>query len=446
MNDISQRWKAIILTVMVAIIPMTYVAASQLQSTYHGIGLLKSATSFASPGDTVVYEIRVYNPSDFDLFNVTVIDDMLGFNATIPVIAMGNTTGVTYTLTRVVQENDTSPLINTVTATAVDAEALIATTSTQARTTIIQRWIDIEKSGPTYAHEGDVVQLTITIENTANATLHDVLVKDEALGFGWQGDLAIDEINRINLTYVIPPDAPDPLTNLVTASAELNGAEIYAEDAWTIDILHPAIDVDKMVEPATVSTGSNATFTIITTNTGDTTLYDVTLVDSLQGTVTPGTVQSPLQPGDYFVWTYNATIDDDIRNTATVSGIDALGRNVSDMDSVGVQVTPHITVNIEPDTLNFRSRGSWITAYLNLTGLYDSHEVAGESLRLWYGDASLPPERWDAHDATLIAKFSRQHLIELLADVLGDVELTVTGEYAGEAFQGHDRIRVINPE
>jgi hypothetical protein len=106
---------------------------------------------------------------------------------------------------------------------------------------------------------------------------------------------------------------------------------------------------------------------------------------------------------------------------------------------------PHVTLNIDPDTLNRRSRGNWVTAYLNLTG-WCGDDVDAESLRLWYDDTSLPPERWDAREALFMAKFSRPHLIELLADVFGEVELTVTGECAGVSFEGYDRIRVIATE
>ena len=75
---------------------LAYVFATQLQTSLHGIGLLKSADSFAYVGDFVEYQIQVYNPSDYDLYSINVTDPMLGLNETIPFLDAGNMSGITY--------------------------------------------------------------------------------------------------------------------------------------------------------------------------------------------------------------------------------------------------------------------------------------------------------------------------------------------------------------
>ncbi|MEM2280693.1 MAG: hypothetical protein QXZ68_01720 [Candidatus Bathyarchaeia archaeon] len=72
---------------VVLIVPMVLVATSlafafsgQLQPRFHGVGVLKSADTYAYVGDLVTYQIKVYNPSDHDLYNINVTDPMLGLN------------------------------------------------------------------------------------------------------------------------------------------------------------------------------------------------------------------------------------------------------------------------------------------------------------------------------------------------------------------------------
>ncbi len=217
---------------------LAFAFATYLQTGFHGIGVLKSADSFAYLGDIVTYQIKVYNPSGYDLHNINISDPMLKLNTTIPFMSAGNLTGVTYTFEKEVLETDPSPLVNTVFVEAVDPDGVHSTASTQAITVIAEHVIDIQKSGPSTAHRGDSVKYIITVNNTQTQNMNDVIVTDELVGFSWQGDLAPAEFNTFNLTYVIPCDVEETLTNTATVSAQMNETTIYAEAAWTTKILH----------------------------------------------------------------------------------------------------------------------------------------------------------------------------------------------------------------
>jgi len=326
-----------------------YVSAPQNAEGFHGIVVLKSADPYAEVGDTVTYHIRVYNPSDFDLHNINVTDNLLDFNATIPFMAEGNETGVTYALTHTILDTDPNPLINTVTVEAIDSEGIYSTASTEAKTTIVKRLIEITKTGPNYAHEEEAVKYTITVTNLAGATLYNVTVSDQLIGFGWKGDLSDGESNVFNLTYVVPAGAADPLTNTVVAHAKLDETIIYAEAMWTIDILHPKIDVEKSVHPNESCRCENVTYTIITTNTGDTELFNITVMDSVFGQPPDGIVPSSLLPEESFTWVFNATIQNCTVNVVNVTAVDILGMKVHDSDKTTVK-----TKGICP-----RSKGYW---------------------------------------------------------------------------------------
>ncbi len=236
-----RKFAVLVVTLSLVAVSFAYVFAGELQSGSHGVGVLKSADGFAYIGDLVTYQIRVYNPSDYELYNVNVTDTMLNFSDTIPFMSVGNTTGVTYSIHREVLETDPNPLINTVSVEAIDSDRAYSSASTQAITIIAERLIDIEKIGPDLAYQGETIKYTIMVNNTADADLVDVVVEDEMLGFSWKGDLNVGESNVFNLSYTVPCDAEDNLTNTVIVWAQLNETTIYAEASWTTEILHPCV-------------------------------------------------------------------------------------------------------------------------------------------------------------------------------------------------------------
>jgi hypothetical protein len=278
---------------------------------------------------------------------------MLEFEETIPFLAAGNTTGVTFELQREVLSTDPNPLVNTVSVEAVDAEGAYSTASTQAVTEIAEKLLKITKTGPEFAHVGDAVTYAIVVENVGESDLANVTVNDEMLGFGWMGDLSVAESNVFNVTYVVPRNASDPLTNVVTAYAEVNETTVYAESECSVDILHPMLTVKKTVEPQEACSEQNVTFTIAVNNTGDAELYNLTLTDSMYGDAPADIIPSMLAPGESFTWSFNATVSGQcFVNKAKATGVDALGKKVCDCDKVNVYVKSPVCP---------RSKGYWKT-------------------------------------------------------------------------------------
>ena len=114
------------------------------------------------------------------------------------------------------------------------------------------------------------------------------------------------------------------------------------------------------------------------------------------------------------------------------------------------------TVDIDPDTLNLKSGGEWITAYIELPEGYNVSDIDVSSVML-NGTISLdldaPTEIGDYDNDTipdLMVKFDRADVISCIYDVLGEtgwrfthVTLEVAGEVAGKIFGGNDTIKVI---
>lgn len=117
------------------------------------------------------------------------------------------------------------------------------------------------------------------------------------------------------------------------------------------------------------------------------------------------------------------------------------------------------TIDIDPDTLNLKSNGRWITCYIELPGGYDVRDIDASTILLEDG---LPPildpkygfvKSEDSyimdHDNDTIlermVKFDRSEVEDMLSP--GTYNLKVTGELVdGTMFEGYsDEIRVIEP-
>jgi hypothetical protein len=117
-------------------------------------------------------------------------------------------------------------------------------------------------------------------------------------------------------------------------------------------------------------------------------------------------------------------------------------------------VTP-TTLDIDPDTLNLRSSGKWITAYVEFPEGYDVADIDISTLLL-NGTVlaeALPTCVGDYDDdgiSDLMAKFDRSELQNFIVGTLGAVTepvwitLTITGSLEdGTEFEGRDTIRVF---
>ncbi|UCE38659.1 MAG: hypothetical protein JSW00_05365 [Thermoplasmata archaeon] len=111
--------------------------------------------------------------------------------------------------------------------------------------------------------------------------------------------------------------------------------------------------------------------------------------------------------------------------------------------AVGFLSVIDATINIDPDTLNLKSKGRWITAYITLSDPYHVNDIDISSVML---EDTLPAEWGDVQNDTLMVKFDRAEVEDFIGTSQENIELTITGELAnGTQFEGSDAIRVIEP-
>ncbi len=103
-----------------------------------------------------------------------------------------------------------------------------------------------------------------------------------------------------------------------------------------------------------------------------------------------------------------------------------------------------VLIDIDPDTLNLKSNGRWITCYIDIPQNYGLNDIDIVSIRLVVDDYEVEAEFGGYNNNVLMVKFPRSEVQQIL--VPGRIELTVIGEFTdGIAFEGTDWMRVINP-
>lgn len=106
------------------------------------------------------------------------------------------------------------------------------------------------------------------------------------------------------------------------------------------------------------------------------------------------------------------------------------------------------TIDIDPDTLNLKSRGRWVTCYIELPEGFSVENVDITTILL---EDNVRAELWPVgigdHDSDEIQdfmiKFDRSAVQDLVS--IGAVELVVTGKWGAILFRGSNTIKTINP-
>jgi len=196
--------------------------------------------------------------------------------------------------------------------------------------------ISVVKTGPTYAHEGDTIDYTYEVSNTGDVPLSGVAVTDTlgiTVSYG-DGDtnldtkLDTDETWTFTASYEVSVDTTGPVEN----TAEALGTSphliiVTAQDNWSVVVLHPDISVTKVADTTQYYIDGSVTYTIVVTNTGDCTLYNISVVDDKLGTLDTGLTLDSGESKTYYPVAYPV---ENITNTVTATGYDALDGEVTD--------------------------------------------------------------------------------------------------------------------
>jgi hypothetical protein len=108
-------------------------------------------------------------------------------------------------------------------------------------------------------------------------------------------------------------------------------------------------------------------------------------------------------------------------------------------------------VDFDPDTLNKKSKGKWVTVYIELPNGFDVNTINLETVML-NGEIYAESNSYEIGDhdydgiCDLLVKFNRAEVNNLLS-AGDDVEIMISGNLAdGRFFKGTDTIRVLDEE
>ncbi|MDE0805408.1 MAG: hypothetical protein OSA99_19080, partial [Acidimicrobiales bacterium] len=140
------------------------------------------------------------------------------------------------------------------------------------------------------------------------------------------------------------------------------------DDDHLVDIINPAIQIIKTVDNRAPNPGDTITFSYEVTNTGDTTLFDVTVTDDQIGDV--GTIDE-LDPGETVTLTKEDEVQSDQRlvNIGSAIGTDLLRLEVSDTDDEFITIVlPDVIVQRQPQPAVLPFTGDRIGLLMMLAG------------------------------------------------------------------------------
>jgi len=148
---------------------------------------------------------------------------------------------------------------------------------------------------------------------------------------------------------------------------------------------------------------------------------------------------------------------------ASYTGAGIANRSMT-LKETNVPIVSTATVNLNPGTLNLKSKGKWITTYIELPENYNVSDINRTTILLndtipvdsFWVDKPLQSVIGDYDEdgiPDLMFKFDRAKVIKLISDAISssnnkfmEVALTLTGQFFdGTYFQGNDTIRIVSP-
>ena len=288
-------------------------------------------------GEVITYTITVTNTGNTTLKDIAVKDDMAGINTKIDTIEVGKSASVTGTYTVKQSDIDKGGMIhNAATAGDKTPEKDVPVEQNSSYTAV--KTADKEK----VTAAGEIITYTITVTNTGNTTLKDIAVKDDMAGIDETiSEIPVGESRSVTGTYTVTQNDIDNKTeikNVATAGDKSPEIDVPVEKQPDILVNKDATAVKAkdaegftdITETTKVRPDDVIEYTIVVTNTGNTTLEDIKITDSLNvkyddKDVNAGntvyTIES-LEPGKYVeIKVYYTVTAEDVKTEGTINNV-----------------------------------------------------------------------------------------------------------------------------
>ena len=323
-----------------------------------------SATKVVA-GSSVSYLYNVTNTGETALTG-GIYDDVFGSVGSYVDLQPGGWVG--FNVTHVITANTT----NVATAYGVDSFGQNVTASATAFVQVYVPTADISFSktpSATKVVAGSSVSYLYNVTNTGETALTGGIYDDVFGSVGSYVDLQPGGWVGFNVTHVITANT----TNVATAyGVDSFGQNVTASATAFVQVLQPAISVDKTGSPAIQLAQGTITWNVTVSNTGDVPLTGINVTDTRHGYLgSAGT----LNPGQtiFFVIVETELPPDIYCDTATAVGAYA-GGIVSDWGDATCVVLPECIVKLLPDVnIDIDCTPDGIAAEVNVTFMNSTH-------------------------------------------------------------------------
>ena len=319
-----------------------------------------SKTSGAAAGDEITYTVVVTNSGDIEVTDITLSDTLVslteGDNA-VEAFALeaGGSKTITYKYTVTQDDFDAGKVENTVTASGkaargedpedVSADATVTMGETSAKISITKT------ASPTSdVKVGDTITYTVIVKNEGDVSVKTGTLEDDHADLSAKTfELAPGASETFTYTYTVLQADIDAgkIVNVVSANAKAERGEDPAEVTATAEVTTVAAEAELTVEKSAapesgVKVGDKVTYTVVVTNSGNVTVTDIVLSDTLVTLTDAQKAIGTLAPAGTKTITYEYTVtqaDVDagkIDNTATATGKDPSGEDVTASDDATV--------------------------------------------------------------------------------------------------------------
>ena len=339
-----------------------------------------TADTKVNTGDKITYTITVTNTGNRTIENVRVEESLeVTGDLNIGTLTPGASKTITVEYTVKLDDiKDKTELVNVVTATNDD----VTSDPDDEKTPVEEeKGLSVEKTATmvngeavtadTKVNTGDKITYTITVTNTGNKTLENVRVEEslEVAGDLNIGTLAAGESKTITVEYTVKlDDIKDKaeLVNVVTATnddvtSNPDDEKTPVEEEKGLSVKKTATMVNgaPITAQTEVVVGDEITYTITVTNTGNKTLENVRVEESLEvtGDLNIGT----LAPGATTTITvkYEVTTDDVKDKTELVNVVTATNDDVtSDPDDEKTPIKDNPDVTIDKSATHIKAVGT----------------------------------------------------------------------------------------
>ncbi len=254
---------------------------------------------FTAVGDVLPFAVVVTNAGNVTLHHPVVTDPTAPLSCGVVPATLAPGATITCTASHVVTQADLDAGHYTNTATVATDE-----TEPAGDDVVVPAWqlpelslVKAATAGVPYTAAGQAVSFTLTVTNVGNVTLAGVVVSDaNATGIDCNAasegatdtvDLAVGEAVVCTATHIVTQadmDAGEFDNTAIAAIAD----DVFIDDTITVEGAPlPAMSIVKTVASGSpyAAPGDEVAFTVTVTNTGTTTLQNVSVSDPLAGTL-----------------------------------------------------------------------------------------------------------------------------------------------------------------